>query len=265
MSDDPAAVLIALMLGAALNGGPKNAIDRTKAQDYLKSWANNRLELFEANGRNYDVLPKEAPFTPEQTQACNKAEAFVGISANGVFLARADLRGHNFRSGNWDANINTKLRNADFTQADLSGANLSYVSFDNAKFQGANLKGANLTEAYLANADLSDVDFTGANVEDAWFPLSVLLNPTFKTVQNRDEALYTTPEGAIVMQVAWNDKDQPVIDDGLLAKYWWASAPGWYGSEQGHITFGETEVWKQLQAQQQLSAPSPDAPQLKPF
>lgn len=68
-------------------------------------------------------------------------------------------------------------KRADFSEADLCGANLSGVNLSSANFRGANLygvdfsganlygvdfSGADLCEAYLENAELRRVNFSGA-------------------------------------------------------------------------------------------------------
>jgi hypothetical protein len=58
---------------------------------------------------------------------------------------------------------------ADFSDADLSGANLSDAYLNNANLSDANLSGANFSNAYLSGANLSDAYLSGANLSDANF------------------------------------------------------------------------------------------------
>jgi len=61
---------------------------------------------------------------------------------------------------------------ADLSEADLRGANLSEANLSEADLRGANLSGANLSEAdlseaHLSEADLSEADLSGANLSEA--------------------------------------------------------------------------------------------------
>ena len=113
------------------------------------------------------------------------------LSSNGKDGARADLRGMNLEvaGGGYGAVLvgrvvlagvdlrqadlrETKLRNIDFT-----GANLEDVRFDrsnlrwgvlaNAELRGANFTGANLQSADLKGADLNHVNFTATDLTGA--------------------------------------------------------------------------------------------------
>ena len=74
-------------------------------------------------------------------------------------LRGVDLRGAELRSVN--------LSNANLSGADLSYANLSDASFCGADLSGAYLSGVDLSEANLSGADLSDVDLSYANLSEA--------------------------------------------------------------------------------------------------
>ena len=84
-------------------------------------------------------------------------------------LRGVDLRGAELRSVNLScADISgANLSNADLSGADLSYANLSDASFCGADLSGAYLSGVDLSEANLSGADLSDVDLSDANLSDA--------------------------------------------------------------------------------------------------
>ena len=84
-------------------------------------------------------------------------------------LRGVDLRGAELRSVNLScADISgANLSNADLSGADLSYANLSDASFCGADLSGAYLSGVDLSEANLSGADLSDVDLSYANLSDA--------------------------------------------------------------------------------------------------
>ena len=69
-------------------------------------------------------------------------------------LSYANLRGVDLRGA--------ELRSVNLSCADISGANLS-----NANLSGAYLSGVDLSEANLSGADLSDVDLSYANLSEA--------------------------------------------------------------------------------------------------
>ncbi|UFP94987.1 pentapeptide repeat-containing protein [Gloeobacter morelensis] len=74
----------------------------------------------------------------------------------------------------------TVLKNADFSDADLSGARLAHIDLRGARLvrafareanlQGADLRGADLELADLVGADLRDAKLEGTNLEGAWMP-----------------------------------------------------------------------------------------------
>jgi uncharacterized protein YjbI with pentapeptide repeats len=84
-------------------------------------------------------------------------------------LRGVDLRGAELRSVNLScADISgANLSNANLSGADLSYANLSDASFCGADLSGAYLSGVDLSEANLSGADLSDVDLSYANLSEA--------------------------------------------------------------------------------------------------
>lgn len=84
-------------------------------------------------------------------------------------LRGVDLRGAELRSVNLScADISgANLSNANLSCADLSYANLSDASICGADLSGAYLSGVDLSEANLSGADLSDVDLSYANLSEA--------------------------------------------------------------------------------------------------
>ena len=72
----------------------------------------------------------------------------------GANFSRADLYGAN-------------LSRANFTGADLYGADLSGANLSGANLSGADLSGADLSGAYLSGANLSGADLYGANFSRA--------------------------------------------------------------------------------------------------
>jgi uncharacterized protein YjbI with pentapeptide repeats len=69
-------------------------------------------------------------------------------------LSDADLRGANLSGAD--------LRDADLSGANLSGANLRGADLSGADLNGANLRGADLNGANLRGADLSDAELMNA-------------------------------------------------------------------------------------------------------
>jgi uncharacterized protein YjbI with pentapeptide repeats len=103
-----------------------------------------------------------------QTQP-QEAARFVGANLSGAkVIARFnldDMRGANLSHLQASADMRNQsmgLIRADFSQANLQGANFAGASLGHAKFEFANLSGAN-----FSGADLSDADFAGADLSDA--------------------------------------------------------------------------------------------------
>ena len=61
------------------------------------------------------------------------------------------------------------LTNADFEDADLTGANLNYADLTNADFQDADLEDATLVEADLKFAKFSGATVTDTNFDDTYW------------------------------------------------------------------------------------------------
>lgn len=77
-----------------------------------------------------------------------------------------EVTGRDFKNANMREFLNTdRLKNYDFTDANLSGADFTGMIVQGCKFRGANLDGA-----IFYNADLRWSDFTGAlNIDEALF------------------------------------------------------------------------------------------------
>ena len=94
--------------------------------------------------------------------------------AAGIVLSNADLRGADFRRGDFTG---ADLHDADlsgafvvgsrFQQVNLAGATLRGTDFYEASLEGATLSGADLTRAFLLRLTLKDADITGAVLTDA--------------------------------------------------------------------------------------------------
>jgi uncharacterized protein YjbI with pentapeptide repeats len=74
-------------------------------------------------------------------------------------LSNRDLRGVNLS--------NASLESANFSNTDLTNVDLSNANLKSANFQGANLSGVNLGETNLKNADFSGANLENANLKNA--------------------------------------------------------------------------------------------------
>ncbi|RLT46753.1 MAG: pentapeptide repeat-containing protein [Chloroflexi bacterium] len=79
---------------------------------------------------------------------------FSNQNMSAFTLAGADLESANFNG-------------ADLSRADLTGAYLRYANFTNANLQGAQLRNAVLTNASLMGADLTGASLRGAYIVDS--------------------------------------------------------------------------------------------------
>ena len=84
---------------------------------------------------------------------------FSGANLSGANLSDANLSGANLSDAD--------LSGADLSDADLSGANLSRADLSRADLSGADLSGADLSGADLSGANLSRADLSGANLSGA--------------------------------------------------------------------------------------------------
>ena len=135
------------------------------------------LAAFVKNVKNFDVKPKDErpgvqPGLPADTQ-----EAMMALSRLNTGDARIDLRGVDFTDADLSGlNLSrANLEGAIFSRCDLSftdftAANLRYAHLDNcraieANFTGAVLHGADLTSSVLASANLTGALMSSARLQ----------------------------------------------------------------------------------------------------
>jgi uncharacterized protein YjbI with pentapeptide repeats len=96
------------------------------------------------------------------------------------------LRGAYFRAAQWEQIELSKanLTHADFSDANLAGANLEFAIAYEARFDDANLDGANLRNLKAVN-----VDFQGASLRDAKLQYSTLFRSNFTDANLSSAAL----------------------------------------------------------------------------
>jgi uncharacterized protein YjbI with pentapeptide repeats len=123
------------------------------------------------SGAVLDTLVASTGMEPRREEAAS----FAGANLSGAHIlsrfAYDDLRGANLSHAMGAADIRNQsmgLIHADFSGADLSGANfadaaLAYATFRFTKLVGANFSGAKLPKVDFSGADLSQANFTGAD------------------------------------------------------------------------------------------------------
>ncbi|MGQ3412051.1 pentapeptide repeat-containing protein [Natrinema sp. LN54] len=84
---------------------------------------------------------------------------------------------------------NANLTGANFREADLSGANLQGADLTGANFYRANLTGANLQGADLTKANIQDANLTGANLGQADLTSSNLITSELTSVHLQEANL----------------------------------------------------------------------------
>jgi uncharacterized protein YjbI with pentapeptide repeats len=122
--------------------------------------------------------------------------SFAGAKMAGAHLSgkfdRVSFRGADLRQSFFGAKdprseelitARVELKTCDFTDANLSGADLSHNAAQYAKFVGADLRGAN-----LAHANLMEADFTGADVTNADFTGAMLEGARFTNARGLESA-----------------------------------------------------------------------------
>jgi len=109
-----------------------------------------------------------------KSDALKKGEAIKKAVSGGADLSYANLRGVNLGDADLGgANLSyvnlsyANLRGVNLGDADLGGANLSYVNLSYANLRDADLGGVNLRGADLSYADLSYANLSYANLRDA--------------------------------------------------------------------------------------------------
>jgi uncharacterized protein YjbI with pentapeptide repeats len=119
-----------------------------------------------------------------------EAASFVGANLSGArVMARFnldDMRGANLSHLRASADMRNQsmgLIRADFSRANLAGADftgaaLGHANFEFAKLQGAKFSGADLTDADFAGADLSGANLTDANTTRTTFAGAALTGVT---------------------------------------------------------------------------------------
>lgn len=122
------------------------------------------------------------PIDRSDVNRCKPSSSAIG-QANAVRDKLLDLR-------------ECDLRNANFSQFDLSGG-----IFSNADVQGANLKDAQLSKSYAPFANFRDVDFTNAVVDRVTFDNTDLSNSIFANAVLSD----STFDDAVLENVDFTD------------------------------------------------------------
>jgi uncharacterized protein YjbI with pentapeptide repeats/uncharacterized RDD family membrane protein YckC len=96
-----------------------------------------------------------------------------GVNFKGTNLNQASFKGSRFRGpgadGRWDTydDVTSDLRQASMKQANFTEANLSRVLLNRSDLSGATLNKANLSEARLLSANLSSAQLVGADLRGA--------------------------------------------------------------------------------------------------
>ena len=122
---------------------------------------------------------------------------------------------------------NADLSGADFTNAELSGANLpganlSGADFTNADLRGANLKGANLSKAIFTKADLSAANGSSSSLSstntcaslEGCFPKFVGATDLSNTdLIGADLSNATNLNAAVLSRATYNTKARPEQDN----------------------------------------------------
>jgi uncharacterized protein YjbI with pentapeptide repeats len=114
-----------------------------------------------------------------------------------AFFRYADARGAKFGGAQAEladfsgakihlAELTGTFSRADFSDADLRGADLSGGHFEEASFHGANLRGANLSDADFRGADLREAHLDGANLERVNFFAADLRKASLTSVRNAE-------------------------------------------------------------------------------
>lgn len=80
-----------------------------------------------------------------------------------------------------------QIANTNLSGANLSGADLSDVNLSGAVMSGANLHNANLSGAYLSGAKLNNANLSGADLSDANFSGANLSGATWKDGRKCDD------------------------------------------------------------------------------
>src|SRR2546421_3496838 len=105
------------------------------------------------------------------------------IDLSDANFSGADLSGADFREAILSgADLSDAVfRDANFSGADLSGAFLSRADLHHANFSGADLSGA-----FLARAGLDDADLSGADLRNAIFGEAILSGANFRNANFRN-------------------------------------------------------------------------------
>jgi len=114
-----------------------------------------------------------------------------------IYLKNADLRGGNF-TGVWFLRANLKsvdFSNSDLSQANLSGANMKKAVFVGAKLISAKLNATNLEDVNFANSDLNNAQINEAILRNVNFGNTDLRhvefrNAVFENVDLRSAKIY---------------------------------------------------------------------------
>ena len=175
-------------LAAARTGGPERldgAILREVEIDNTISFA--KCELIEADLTGASL--HDADFTSANLYAADLTGAdLYSADFTGANLWYADLA--NVRGG--AIFTRARLENVDFTDADLTGADLSRANMENAHLTDADLRRVDLTGANLEFAPLTGADLSHADLTDAYLGMLDLTGATLDSADLRRANLMHT-------------------------------------------------------------------------
>lgn len=116
---------------------------------------------------------------PPSFKAANLSDAKMFGQLSRIDFSRANFKGASLapfgKTGFIEDLFRTEMEGSNLAEANLSGCDLTYVSFQFANLQGADLTGATLHNADFSKADLTGADLTGADVKDANFDGAILV------------------------------------------------------------------------------------------
>ncbi|CFX32255.1 conserved protein of unknown function [Candidatus Filomicrobium marinum] len=153
------------LAGADLTGA---VLDRTVLvrTDFTKAALQNASILRPSVAPDLRFVAQDLPLFRDADLRGVRITARLG----GADFSRADLTGADFAPASERGLGGTPthgLAHVNFTGAKLVNANMAGLTLTFAKFRNANLRGANLSDADLSRADLRGADLAGANLAGA--------------------------------------------------------------------------------------------------
>ena len=227
----------AILTGANISGADITETKFTRANMDSVNLTDTRIRATSNSKKNNATKFRAAILTNvDFNEGINlSGVGFINADLSGSSLVNAVLEDADLRSATMDKTDlsgatleDTKINKVDLTsvivdtktkfiKADMTGVDLTKVSWERVDFDSSNLKDAIMNDATFENCKFDDVDFDGATLDDAKFPNSDFPGADFQNASLNDaefddadmEGAKNMRQAGDIEEVDWDDTTCP--------------------------------------------------------